>query len=103
MWKKAKEFLSKHKYKLLAGTAFALAAYAFVKYYKDDTRIRLSAFLEALAADQLDEVVVGGNTVYFKSAFSDWYHSSLGNYPIAMLFQDLKYSFILLIKKTSKP
>lgn len=48
MLQKAKEFLSKHKYKLLAGTTFALAAYAFVKYYKDDTRIRLSAFLDAL-------------------------------------------------------
>jgi hypothetical protein len=103
MWQKAKDFVSKHKYKLLAGTAFALAAYAFVKYYKDDTRIRLSAFLEALAADQLDEVVIDGDTVYFKSALSDWYHSSLGNYPIAMLFQDIKYSFIKLIKETAQP
>lgn len=72
--------------------SFALGGYAFYQYYNDDTRIKLSAFLEALESNQLDEVVVEGDTVYFKSSLSDWFHTCLGNYPVSVLFQQLRNS-----------
>lgn len=38
----------------------------------------------------MDEVVVNGDIVYFRSSMSDWFHSCLGNYPISILFQQLR-------------
>lgn len=81
------EKIKKHKYKILAAVSFVAAGYFFYYSFGDDKTIKLSTFLEALSSDQINEVVVKGDVVYFRSLTSDWYHSSIGNYPLFDLFR----------------
>lgn len=82
MLKKIKEILDDNKYKILAGVSFVAAGYLLYHSIYDDRNIKLSTFMDALASDQLDEVVVKGDVVYFRSLTSDWFHSVIGSYPI---------------------
>jgi hypothetical protein len=79
--------IKKHKYKILAAVSFVAAGYFCYCYLNDDKNIKLSAFLDALRNDQINDVVVQGDTVYFRSLTSDWYNSVIGNYPIHELFR----------------
>ena len=90
MFKRIKEIIQNNKYKILAGLSFAAASYLLYHSLYDDRNIKLSTFMEALKSDQLDEVVVKGDTVYFRSLTSDWFHSVIGNYPIHELFREIK-------------
>lgn len=74
--------IKKHKYKILAAVSFAAAGYFFYCSVNDERSIKLSAFLDALRSEQINEVVVKGDSVYFRSFNSDWYHSLLGRYPL---------------------
>jgi hypothetical protein len=48
MLKRVRDFVFEHKYKLLAGISFGFAGYAFYEYVNDDSRIKLSSFIDAL-------------------------------------------------------
>ena len=71
--------IKKHKYKILAAVSFLAAGYLFYLSLNDDKNIKLSTFLEALRAGQLDEVVLKGHNIWFRSLTSEWYHSNINN------------------------
>lgn len=87
MLKKIRESFEEHKYKILAGVSFVAAGYLLYHSVFDDRNIKLSTFIDALKSDQLDEIVVKGNSVYFRSLTSDWFHSVVGNFPMHELFR----------------
>lgn len=87
MLKKIKEVLSRNKYKILAGASVVAAGYLLYHCLYDDRNIKLSTFLVALQSDQLDEVIINGDTIHFRSFASDWFHTTLGSFPLHELFQ----------------
>lgn len=103
------EKIKKNRYKLLAAVSFGLAGYFIYRSYNDEHKIKLSTFLNALSSDRVDNVVVKGEKIFFKSEMSDWYYSNIGNYPINSLFNQLKYFYfyhldslksLFLVRKT---
>ena len=82
MLKKIIDTLKQHRYKILAAVSFAAAGYFFYCTFNDSKSIKLSTFFDALRNEQINDVVIKGETVYFRSLTSDWYHSVLGNYPL---------------------
>lgn len=67
--------IKKNKNKILVGVSFIAAAYLFYKSLDDDSSIKFSSFLDVLNNKQLQEVIIKGNTIYFRSAASQWYHT----------------------------
>jgi hypothetical protein len=76
------EKIKKHRYKMLAVVSFGLAGYFIYRSYNDENKIKLSTFLNALSSDRVDNVIVKGEKIFFKSEMSNWYYSNIGNYPI---------------------
>lgn len=82
MLKSLMQKLQKHRYKILAAVSFIAAGYFFYYSFSDERNIKLSTFLDALRSEQINEIVVKGDKVFFRSLTSDWYHSVIGNFPI---------------------
>lgn len=78
--------IKQNKYKILAAVSFVAAGYFFYCYFNDDKNVKLSTFLDALKSDQINDVVIKGDTIYFRSLTSDWYHSVIGSYPLHLVF-----------------
>lgn len=91
MLKRIIEKIKQHRYKILAAVSFVAAGYFFYYSFSDDRSIKMSTFLDALKSEQINEIVVKGDTVYFRSLTSDWYHSVIGNYPLFELFRQIRY------------
>jgi hypothetical protein len=47
--------------------------------------------MEALKLNKIDEVIVKGKDVYFKSNLSEWYHSFAGQFPMSEILDEMKY------------
>ena len=86
MLKKVINTIKKNKNKILIALSFAAGAYLFYRSYNDDSSIKLSSFIDALSNNQLEEIVIKGNTLYFRSALSDWYHTSFEGLSKQALF-----------------
>lgn len=67
MLAKVKEFVEKHKYKIMVGVSvLGLGCYAY-KTMTDESEIKLSHFLDALKLDHVEEVVRKGDYLLFRS------------------------------------
>lgn len=64
---KAKDIWRKHKYKILAGVSFSFAAYFAWKYMEGETSSKWSDFTKAIELNKVKEVVVDGDTIFFRS------------------------------------
>lgn len=84
------EKIKQHRYKILAAVSFAAAGYFLYCTFNDEKNVKLSTFFHALRNEQINDVVIKGDVIYFRSQASDWYHSVLGNYPLYELFQQIK-------------
>lgn len=67
MLAKVKEFIDKHKYKIMVGLGvLGLGCYTY-KSMMDESEIKLSHFLDALKLDNVEEVVRKGDYLHFRS------------------------------------
>ena len=95
MLKKLIEKVKQNKNKILIGVSFLAAGYLFYRSMNDDSSIKLSSFLEALHSNQLEEIVVRGNTIYFRSALSDWFHTSAAGLSKENLLSQIRYNIMI--------
>jgi hypothetical protein len=82
MLSRMKEFVEKHKYKIIAGAGVLAFGCVLFDYLIDESEIKMSTFMEALKMDCIDEVVVKGNLVEFRLSDSEWYKTLIGRFPI---------------------
>lgn len=80
------KFIKKHKFKILAGISFIAAGYFFYQYSLDTSSVKLSSFLQAIESNQIDEIMIDGENIFFRAHNSDWYRTFLGDYSIKQLF-----------------
>ena len=96
MLKKFLELIKQNKNKILIGVSFLAAGYLFYRSMNDDSSIKLSSFLEALDSNQLEEIIVKGDTIYFRSALSDWFHTSAVGLSKQTLLSQIRYNISIL-------
>jgi hypothetical protein len=99
MLQRVKKFVQKHKYKLLVGGSILAAAYFFYQYITNDSEIKLSHFMKAVREDQIQEAVVKGHVIEFKSNGEEWYSTFVGSFPMEKLYKLMKY---LLFKEGTR-
>ncbi len=67
MWTKIKKFISHHRYKIIAALGLAVFGYFTAKHFLRETDIKLSVFIKALKSNFIEEVILEGDSVYFRS------------------------------------
>lgn len=72
MLAKTKAFVREHKNKLLAGASFLLAGYYFYKCFESDN-VKLGSFIEAVKSGQVNDVLIEGQSIIFRSRDSEWF------------------------------
>mgnify|MGYP000107771629 CR=1 FL=1 len=90
MLRKIFDKIKQHRYKILAAVSFIAAGYFFYCTFNDEKNVKLSTFLDALRSEQINDIIIKGDTIYFRSLTSDWYHSLIGSYPLFDLFAQIK-------------
>ena len=82
MLSKIKTFISKNRNKILIALGLIVGSSILYSYAVDESNIKFSAFLKALKEDHIDEIIFEGNNIIFRSEESEWYHSTLGPFPL---------------------
>lgn len=93
MLSKVRKFVEKHKYKILAGIGLLTAGYFAYNYMVDESEIKVSHLIKALQLNHVEEVVMKGNVIEFKSVGSEWYRTVVDQYTIQILLKLIKYFF----------
>lgn len=73
MWGKLKKFVIKHKTKIIAAIGITTLGYCTYQYFKDESSVKLSAFVAALKKGYVEEAVIEGQTIYFKGETDTWF------------------------------
>ena len=87
MWSSVKKFISKNRYKIAGAIGVAALAYFTYNLFEKECTVKLSAFIKALKGNYIQELVIEGQSVYFRSNSEEWYHALLGRFPLKELYQ----------------
>lgn len=68
MWVQVKKFMMKHRSKILTLLGIATVGYLAYNHFGNDSNVKLSTFVHALKDNHVEEVVIQGQTIYFKGS-----------------------------------
>lgn len=83
MWSKIKNFVLKHRYKVIAGClSIAALGYFLYEIFGKGKAIKLSAFLSALNNKLVKEVIMTNDTIFFRGEGDEWFHTVIRGFPV---------------------
>ena len=86
MLRRIRTFLSEHKIPILGGLAMLMGGWWLASALTDESSIKISSFIQAVKLNYVQEVIIEGSRIFFKSTESDWYQTYAENYPIQQLY-----------------
>ncbi len=86
MLRRIRTFLSEHKIPILGGLAVLMGGWWLASALTDESSIKISSFIQAVKLNYVQEVIIEGSRIFFKSTESDWYQTYAENYPIQQLY-----------------
>lgn len=82
MWSQIKNFVIKHRYKVIAGClGLVTLGYLLYEGLGRGKSIKLSAFLEALNSKLVKEVIMTQDDLFFRGEGDEWFHTVIRGFP----------------------
>lgn len=86
MLRRIRTFLNDHKIPIIGGLAILMGGWWVASALTDESSIKLSSFIQAVKRNYIQEVIIEGSRILFKSTESDWFQTYAENYPIQDLY-----------------
>ena len=76
------------------GLGAVAVTYLTFNYLTKRSDVKLSAFLRAVKLGYVEDVIIEGKSILFRSAKSEWYRTFYGSFPMSKINDLLKYLWI---------
>jgi hypothetical protein len=91
MLAKIKDFLYRNRWRIAIGAGIIATGCLLYDFMVDESEVKLSTFIKAVKKEQIDEVIVEGQNIFFKSGNSAWFRTFIGSFPVEEIYFLIKY------------